>query len=288
MITELTKQQEEFIPIIRDKWINLIHSKWKIDQKKTTELINTFNSIMENKSIKIEYLDSPLALLNRSNEIKWTKGEIYEFGSYISIIDYVWIWYGEYCNILWIKYSEQEKFDYIKQILENYIYDMILLDDTLLICGLPDIISTDNEDQLHNVNWVAIWWKDWFWAHFLEWISIENDLFDKLKNNTLTVSEILKVPNTEKRRVLWKYSNKNWLNQIGKLLDKTIDEQWKIMKIWEIKIDGKPALFYNCICPSTDREYFLWTQEKKCWDAKYKSWGINPKDWKEIKALNEW
>jgi hypothetical protein len=62
-----------------------------------------------------------------------------------------------------------------------------------------------------------------------------------------------------------------------KIIDEKIDNQWNPMKIIKFNIEKIwEILLYNCICPSTKREYHLETHSKTCEEAKSMSfWNKN-------------
>lgn len=70
-----------------------------------------------------------------------------------------------------------------------------------------------------------------------------------------------------------------------KVLDEEIDTKWNIMKIISFNVQNMKddLIFYNCICPSTKREYFVQTNKLKCKQAKDSSFGLD-----NVEFVNEW
>jgi hypothetical protein len=66
-----------------------------------------------------------------------------------------------------------------------------------------------------------------------------------------------------------------------KVLDKAKDWYGNKMQIIEFKVEDfeKPFKYYQCICPSSWREYFLETEENTCEKAKAKSFGLEQIQW---------
>ena len=70
-----------------------------------------------------------------------------------------------------------------------------------------------------------------------------------------------------------------------KILDDGIDEKGNPAKIVSFTVQNmkEPLLFYNCICPSSGREYFVQTEKKTWKEAKATSFGLE-----EVEFINEW
>ena len=113
----------------------------------------------------------------------------------------------------------------------------------------------------------------------IEGISFEKDLFDKVRLDKLSAREVFSLKNTEERRIAYQKMDKAKMKEFGnfKVLDETTDKYNNPMKLVEFTIVGfdTPFRYYNCICPSTGREYFLETRSVKCNEAKVKSFGFD-------------
>ena len=117
-------------------------------------------------------------------------------------------------------------------------------------------------------------------------VEFYKDLFDKVRKDQLTAAEVFQLSNTEQRRVAYERMDKTKMKELaGKVLEERTDEQGNKERVVEFSVKGlnNPLKFFNCICPSTGREYFIETDEKKCVKAKSKSFGQE-----EMKFDEEW
>ena len=66
-----------------------------------------------------------------------------------------------------------------------------------------------------------------------------------------------------------------------KMLDKAKDDYWNKMSIIEFEIKGfkEPFKYYQCVCPSSWRKYFLETKEITCEKAKAMSFWMEAIQW---------
>ncbi len=112
---------------------------------------------------------------------------------------------------------------------------------------------------------------------------------NKILKDELTAEEVFAIDNIEHRRIAYQYMDKAKMKQLKdyKILDEQIDEKGNPMKILSFTIQNmkEPLKFYNCLCPSSKREYFIGTEKDTCVEAKAACWGFS-KD--EIKFVNEW
>jgi hypothetical protein len=107
-------------------------------------------------------------------------------------------------------------------------------------------------------------------------VEFYKDLFDKVRKDQLTASEVFQLSNTEQRRVAYERMDKAKMKElVGKVLEERTDDQGNKERVVEFSVKGlnNPLKFFNCICPSTGREYFIETDEKTCVRAKAKSFG---------------
>ena len=123
-------------------------------------------------------------------------------------------------------------------------------------------------------------------AYRINNVEFYKDLFDKVRKDQLTASEVFQLSNTEQRRVAYEKMDKTKMKElVGKVLEERTDEQGNKERVVEFRVKGlnSPLKFFNCICPSTGREYFIETDEKECVKAKSKSFGQE-----ELKFSEEW
>ena len=132
------------------------------------------------------------------------------------------------------------------------------------------IENIENVYVFENLNWNNV-----------EWIN-------KILGDKLTAEEVFAIDNIEHRRVAYQYMDKVKMKQLKdyKILDTGTDEKGNPVKIVSFTIQNmkEPLLFYNCICPSSGREYFVQTEKKTWKEAKASSFGF----FTVVQFLNEW
>src|SRR3990167_1216678 len=120
----------------------------------------------------------------------------------------------------------------------------------------------------------------------LNWNNVE--WINKILGDKLTAEEVFAIDNIEHRRVAFEHMDKIKMKKLKdfKVLDEQTDGKGNPMKIVSFTIQNmkEPLKFYNCICPSSKREFFIGTQENDCLSAKLKCWGFEAG---EIEFINE-
>ena len=123
----------------------------------------------------------------------------------------------------------------------------------------------------------------------LNGINFEKEWFDKIRKDELSPEEIFAIDNTEHRRVAYEFMDKRKMKQLKdyKVLDEKIDEKGNPMRIISFTIQNmkEPLKFYNCLCPSSKREYFLQTDKDTCDEAKAGMFGFKAE---EAEFVEEW
>ena len=123
----------------------------------------------------------------------------------------------------------------------------------------------------------------------LNGIQFEKEWFDKIRKDELSPEEIFAIDNTEHRRVAYEFMDKQKMKQLKdyKILDEKIDSKGNPMKILSFTIQNmkEPLKFYNCLCPSSKREYFLQTDKDTCDEAKVGMFGFKVE---EAEFVEEW
>ncbi|MDD4892421.1 MAG: hypothetical protein PHH73_00280, partial [Candidatus Rickettsiella isopodorum] len=110
-------------------------------------------------------------------------------------------------------------------------------------------------------------------------VAFEKELFYKVRKDKLSAQEVFAIQNMEQRRVAYKKMDKIKMKLLAnyKIIDEVKDKYNNPMKVISFTIDGynEPFLYFNCICPSTGREYFIETRQEKCESAKSQSFGYD-------------
>ncbi len=122
---------------------------------------------------------------------------------------------------------------------------------------------------------------------FLQGVRFDKEWWEKIVNNRLTPEEVFAIDNLEHRRIAYEYMDKSKMKSLKnlKVLDTATDGKGNEMKIVSFKVKeiDEPLKYYQCICPSSGREYFIGTDKNTCKEAKDSSFGLTDTEW-----MNEW
>ena len=118
-------------------------------------------------------------------------------------------------------------------------------------------------------------------------VEFKREWFLKIKNDEMTAEEVFSIDNIEHRRIAYEFMDKGKMKQFKdyKVLDEKVDSKGNLMKIISFTVQNmnEPLKFYNCICPSSGREYFIGTDKDTCLEAKNSSFGLN-----DVEFIDEW
>jgi len=160
-------------------------------------------------------------------------------------------------------------------------------EDTLHLVPVP-IISCDEQGRYHSIKKPAIHWKGGEEIYYLNGVRFEKEWWTKIVNDTLTPDEVFAINNAEHRRIAYEFMDKAKMKQLKdyKVLDEAIDNDGNTMKIFSFTVQNmkEPLKFYNCIEPTTKREFFLQVNVDKCWEAKKSLIGITD----EVEFIKRW
>jgi len=158
----------------------------------------------------------------------------------------------------------------------NYIWPN---SDFVMVCARPIHILKDGMSRLHSITGKAIEYPDGWGLYMINGIRFEEELWKKISNGSITPQEIFKIENMEQRRVAYERMDKIKMKSLPnfKVLDEGTDEKKNTHKVISFTVEGfkEPFKYYNCICPSTGREYFVETLKDKCKEAKEASFGLS-------------
>ena len=142
-------------------------------------------------------------------------------------------------------------------------------------------IKVSSIEEMNNLKSLYVFpnlnWKD------IKWIN-------KILKDELTAEEVFAIDNIEHRRVAYEYMDKLKMKELKdyKILDEVKDDGYgNIMKIVSFTVQQmkEPLKFLNCFCSSSRREFFIQTEQDKCWEAKSQSFGELSE---KIKWIKEW
>jgi hypothetical protein len=207
-------------------------------------------------------------------------------------LDYDFDWYTfeyEYCenpeaskpnenDEKYLKYSEL-----LLEALEAGCGYRVEWKDTLYLSPCP-IVSIDEQNRFHSTTKPAIYWKDGEEFYYLRGVNFEKKWWTKIVKDKFKAEEVFAIDNLEHRRIAYEMMDKTKMKALKdyKILDEVKEDGYGYeMKIvsFTVKNIEQPLKYLNCFCPTTGREYYIGTNEEKCWDAKNKSFGLDNITW---------
>jgi hypothetical protein len=159
--------------------------------------------------------------------------------------------------------------------------------DFVMVCARPKKINRDDRGRPHSETEKSIEYPDGWGLYHLHGVKLEKEWWEKIVKDQMSPDEIFAIDNIEHRRIAYEYMDKTKMKQLKdyKVLDEQIDGKGNPMKIISFTVQkmDEPLKFYNCICPSTGREYFIGTDKNNCLEAKNASFGLD-----KVEYADEW
>lgn len=285
-LESLTPEQEATIPVFREKWLNMFYKDQSIDKELATKQVKWLYKFCNLEEPKVYFMDSPIGcqvliqhLKDPSKEISFKIENFESKCFYGDVSDYGWVaMYDMIQNLNFFTDYDWSNFDEFKKLLESGIYELYAFDEFCVVCSKPKVFQ-DEQNRLHCEDGPAVIFNDGFEMFFWKGIHIpENWIMDK---NSITSEVIMSETNAEKRRCLQEIVGaKRFAELLGiEVIDSDTDDCSNQMSLWKTKekdsIINDFIYYYQCICPSTMREYFLCVPPtcKNVWDAK--AWTFN-------------
>lgn len=212
--------------------------------------------------------------------------KFFTFCSFGDFSDSDWVAFYDYFQEIWLSLGiSEKKFNIFKDMIYGGVYNMIQFEKVCFVSELPIHCFKDERKRLHNTKWPAIEWRDGYKIYCIDWQILEEEMFDKIVNDRLSVEELLAIENNDTRAVAYEYFDKNKFSNIeSKTLDEKIDGKWNIMKIIEMDLKNMwKVRYYVGICPSTKKTHYLATTQDTCELAKARSFWLK----KAIQFTNE-
>jgi hypothetical protein len=267
---------------------NVERKDFVLDKKNAEEcILKTYDLFGLKRPAKIEWFNDLSG--KKWNDIAWSARSAGSAWSAWSALDYDFDWFvieHEYCknrkqnpgdkpnenDRLYLEYSEL-----LMQAKEYGLGYRIEWEDTLYFVPTP-LVLLDERNRYHSIDKPALRWKNGEEFYYLQRVIFNKGLWEKVAHDKLTAQEVFAIENTEQRRIAYELMDKSKMRQFDnfKVLEESKDDCGNTQKIISFNIKGfdKPFVYFNCICPTTGREYFLQTEKETCLEAKRASFGI--------------
>lgn len=264
MKKELTQQEKDLIPVVRDTWINraLEDCHKGIDEQKFEDGIAwLYKRFLELDKPQIVYCDSVVdaaikislvkdlgkelsdfdsSMLNRYQQetlpfMKNVKDNLNLKSSYIGWSNFSWVAFYDYFTQ--IKVLDNEDFNNYKRLIESNVFECFEFEKAVFAVRPPVKIVYNENKVLHNIEGPSIRFIDGFECYHVNGFPMEKGLFDKLYNNTYTVDEFFKEVNEEVKSAVVSfleskdgnngvyYFFKEHLNEVDTYVDKKAPEK---------------------------------------------------------------
>lgn len=241
MITSLTKEQEDLLPVYRDKWISIGLNTEPANKNAAEAGIKRAYEIAGLTPPTIEWFDSPQAVVRE----KKIQVESVFYGQF----EAGWLSFYNYVHeVLKIDCSKLEG---LMQIAQNCSW-VWLYDTHAFAVDRPKSIKRNARHQLHSESGPAFEWRDgtklYFWngVRVPEQLIVDPDHFD--------VKRALTETNLEVRRAITE--KLTWTRVLECLKYKTIQRD-DYGELIETQIEGAPARFVRVKDYSTERQYVI-------------------------------
>jgi len=269
MKTELTKSEEDLIPIYRDK-----HIKLQTTQEKKTVINKIVNEIWTmcgwNKP-KVILCNSPIACRERCQKEHGPKAD--DFATYWSIWFAGYLATYDFARAIGIELDD-EKYDLFDRWTRSCPF-ILFNEEVVYVSRKPEEIHFNDEGQLHNEEGMSCRFKDGYGIYTISGVSVDKQVV--MEPETQTVKQINDEDNEEVKRIrIERYGWQKYMEGIdAKVLDKNRDE---VSDTNEFLFSGNGIVALLCICPSTGKEFVLEVppETKTCAEAQdWVSGGLN-------------
>ena len=190
----------------------------------------------------------------------------FPFCYYGDISCYGWVSHYDYFSRIGV--LNNKVFNKYSSLLRaSNLFTMIQLKRFVIVCNKPKFIKRDDNKKLHCENGKAIEWEDGYGLYKLTGITFSKKEFEAIP--AMTLKDILKEQNIEKRMALMKYVGTEKLFYQLDPRPKLIDSYTKkvscmnyknkevLYELYEIKgLTSKTEKLMQYICPSTNKLYF--------------------------------
>lgn len=150
-ITELTKQQQDLIPVVRDEWIKYaLGGDSSVDEVKLKVWLEFVYGLIKAKAPKFEIVGGPLEAQKRANALNGNE-EMEYYPSGIGIgYDSGWTAYYDYFTRIGV--LKDDKFARWKEFRETGVWDCLLFENIAYVIRRPSLVLKDERGRLHCEN----------------------------------------------------------------------------------------------------------------------------------------
>lgn len=283
----LTKEQEEYVDVVREKFIKLaLDTNTDINKKATEEYVKLVYSLDDDSTdekinkLKFVYVDSPyelqeylnlyassLALKKEISDTNKFDNEViqyakkntkyYSLSYYTSLSNYTWISFFKYFEEIGILKNDLFK-KYSDLFIASNIYEWAKLEDRAVVCRKPLYIKRDDSPQprLHCVDGAAVEWVNGDKHFFIKGIEVP----EHWTQGKVSLKEIQNSNNAELRRIAMElYGYKNYIIDIK--AKKVSQDEWG--ELYVVHFENDEPIVMVSVLNSTCEPYHAMGLEQR-------------------------
>ena len=194
---------------------------------------------------------------------------------------------NSYANFGWSSFYDyfekigvlnDEKFRKYKKLIKAGAFQVYEYENFVFAIQPPTKMLRNEEGQLNSIEEKAFEWSDGYGFNYINGFSISEELFEKLKQNTLSLEEFLKEDNEEVKSAIISFIQQKegdegiyrffqeYLKEVDTFVDKKEQKYLEgttggmnigVYTLFKGSINDIEIAYVRCYCPSTDRMFFL-------------------------------
>jgi len=284
MLEKLTQEQVDLQKVVSKEWIDAFNNNTTFNEDEVVKGIEWVYKFSKLDKPQVIIVDNPKQVQVVANRIMQGKkeGEPMEL-EYITPCSYL-----DYSNSGWCSYYDyftrigvldNEDFNTYSKLIKQGIYYTISLDSHCIVSKPPIEVHVNKEGILNNIDSEAIVFKGYA-LHAVNGVIIDSEIFHNIKSNTFTLEEFVRIPNEEVKSAcismieqlrgtegVYIFFKAN-LKEISTYTDikdpkylegTTGGMNVGVYSLFRGHINKFEVSYLRCYCPSTDRMFFLGT-----------------------------
>jgi hypothetical protein len=299
MLESLSKEQEALMHTTANEWISLFNDTKRIDEAAFEEGIAwVYTELLKLPAPKVVYCESWISAVRtiyamkndidvaKINEVEMPSSELSkifsEYSNYTNTYsNFGWVSYYDYFEKIGI--LDNDMFKKYKKLIKAGAFQVYEYEHYVFAVQPPTVMLRNENGELNSITDKAFEWSDGNGFYFINGFSISDELFAKLKNRTLTVSEFLNEDNEEVKSAIvsyiqqadgdegiYRFFSEN-LTEVDTFVDKKADIYLDgttrgmnigVYTLFKGNINNVDIAYVRCYCPSTDRMFFLGVEPK--------------------------
>ena len=215
---------------------------------------------------------------------------------YMGIGDYWWLSFYDYFYKIGIKINKAKKFKEL--VYKSNIFDSLCFKNIAIVYEHPQTIKKDDKWRLHNHQWAAIEWNDWYYQNYIHWVRFNYEEFEKFKKWILKAKDIINRPNQDQKRVMMMvYGNDKLIKELkAKTINKMKDDNWYFMRLLMIEDSSQSQeserymVYYEATDPSKNEKIILRVppefRNRTAYEAKLRTFAPLRDEYEKNKSLS--